>query len=346
MLGNTNSYADYDSYAAGKANVGLDNLAAAGQMIIDSQNGTISNCILEIPQNIKCEINDSTLTLKSGSILTRAGSTYGTITLTRDNVWEFNLPIMGDDKAFVFSGGNGHTPNPKSVSRAFSGNSSSYPNNPQDGDLYFNTTDMTIYIWRNNLSAWETYVGAYPFCVIEIKNHQLSFAKDSNGNDMIFNGAGYIGHHAFIYPNVKALVPNGFNEDGSLKSNLFINQSLQIIELKNPSYETNWYYPIQLNAGGAISRPAYRSIETKDELLQQGALIQYVKSDNKCYLWDGTSYGTQNWCPFVDYNYNDTTVTDFTIRQPYEGAANLLTKDIKEQIGDIDTILHNINSGS
>ena len=47
----------------GYANTSLSNLSSDGQMVVDSQNGTISNCILEIPQNIKLELENNVLTL-------------------------------------------------------------------------------------------------------------------------------------------------------------------------------------------------------------------------------------------------------------------------------------------
>lgn len=313
-----------------KANIGLDNLSSDGQMIIDSANGTISNCILEIPQNIKCEINGSTLTLKSGSILTRTGSTYGTFTLTQDNVWNLNVAAMGDDKLFMFTGGNGHTPNPKSVSRTFSGDSSSYPNNPRDGDLYFNTTDKTIHIWRNNQSAWETYINAYPFCVIEIKNHQLSFAKDSNGNDMIFNGAGFIGHHAFTNIQVKELASDGYNDDGSLKNIEITTNAFIITEmLANP------FNALLLGNGGVTRRKYLGKFKTYNDVPRPIASLDlaYISNDNVLARYDGTKWVKENgYAVFVEYSYDGTIVTDFIIRQPYEGARCLLTDEIKEEV--------------
>ena len=39
-----------------------------------------------------------------------------------------------------------------------------------------------------------------------------------------------------------------------------------------------------------------------------------------------------NYINLIDYTYNGTTVTQFDILHPYEGARNLLTDDIEEEV--------------
>ena len=312
--GTLSDQTDLQNALNAKANTSLSNLSADGQMTVDSLNGTISNCILEIPQNLKIEISGTTITIKSGSIIAMTGSsTYTTVTLSADSTRD--VSGFGNGTYYLIYTGYQITLYDKN--RVQSG--SSLPENPAVNDRFYLTTDYSYY-YGNSSNVWTKNAGSYPLAIVIGDSEGFHFAKDSNGNDMIFNGVGFIGHHAFVLPNVKALVCKGYKEDRTLNSLLFNNQSLQIIELRNPSYMPNWYYPIQLNAGGNVARNAYRHIETKDELLQQTALIQYVESDNLCYLWNGSSYQTQNWCPFVDYNYDGTTVTDFTIRQPVRTA--------------------------
>ena len=58
-----------------KTNTDLDNLSSIGQAVLDAKQDiatavnydNITNCITEIPQDIKLELNDGTLTLKAGS---------------------------------------------------------------------------------------------------------------------------------------------------------------------------------------------------------------------------------------------------------------------------------------
>ena len=316
------------------ANRDLSNLTSTGQMVIDSQNGTISNCILEIPQNIKMTLENNVLTLKAGSTVVLAnGETYTTVQLANDISRDISTIVLADNNKYIAICSATQVFSPVHLSRCASGNTL-----PANDDYtyywYYKVDEKILYFKSPYDTTWRNIQAAYPICILTRNSGEdISFAKDSNGNDMIFNGAGFIGHHIFVYPNVKALVCKGYKDDRTLDSLLFNNQSLQIIEMRNPSYLPNWYYPIQLNAGGSVARNAYRHIKTKDELLQRAALIQYVESDNLCYLWNGSSYDTQNWCPFVDYNYNGTTVTDFTIRQPYdEGARNLLTDEIEAEV--------------
>ncbi|MBR1600794.1 MAG: hypothetical protein IJ677_04375, partial [Alphaproteobacteria bacterium] len=313
----------------------LDNLSTSGQMIIDSANGTISNCILEIPQNIKLTLENNVLTLKAGSVITRTGENYTTITTTEDQT--FNLSTLANGRYLQCAGRtSGNLVYHDLLSKFGSGNAL-----PADGTMYskfYLTTDKIIYSWHNNI--WEAWTASYPICVFDVENGVASFAKDSNGNDMIFNGAGFIGHHAFFYPEVAGLKSNGFNEDGSFASNAWTNNSLQIIELDKT--QSN----IMNRIAGIITRNYFDDIKNAPNDNSKDVQVGYDKEKNQMfYRPHGTSDWTSengNYLNLVDYTYNGTTVTDFTIRQPYQGARNLLTDDLYKQIGDVETLLATI----
>ena len=55
-----------DTALSGKANTDMDNLTSTGQNIANWSTN-VTNCITEIPQDIKLELNSGTLTLKAGS---------------------------------------------------------------------------------------------------------------------------------------------------------------------------------------------------------------------------------------------------------------------------------------
>ena len=221
------------------ANRDLSNLTAAGQLVIDSQNGTISNCILEIPQNIKIELSNGVLTLKAGSIVTLSGSTYQTVTTTADisltntsnGTW-FLTYSNGAIARSQFGGTSGDTP----------------PENPTTSNLWFDTT--TREVKRYSSGTW--YVVSYPLCAFKtVGGVTTEFVKDSNGNDMIFNGAGFVGTTLFVYPNIKGLIPNGFNEDGSLKSIEFTTNSVSLNTRSGARDES--YIIINQNASISVS---------------------------------------------------------------------------------------------
>lgn len=308
---------------ATRASTALDNLSSDGQMIIDSVNGTISNCILEIPQNIKLELSNSVLTLKAGSILTKTGDTYTTATVITDKTIDFTTDVANaSDGYYPLVVGFSTAPSKQGLVSLSKWNSGSeLPATSNNNDVYYNVTDKLIYLYGNG--SWAQWGVAYPLALLQVINHQLSFAKDSDGNDIIFNGACFVGHHAVIYPFSKYLLCNGINSDGTMNSNKNSLDSLQIRELVNNrdviALDNNLYLS------------AWKKVDKDKNLLTSGE-ITYVASENLTYGNNGSTIAAFRRCFFVDYNYNGTTVTDFTIRQPYEGARYLLTDEIKEEV--------------
>ena len=168
-----------------------------------------TNRILEIPQNIKLELNDGTLTLKAGSKVyipngfESDGTTpkFDIITLTKDLIYveptsnALTLPL------FVSSNGNG-------LFRRGNNNSGKTVPDNYNGAFYNLTTNkMESY---NNGSLAVTM--SLPVCICT--------NSATSGNNMVsinqlFNGFGYIGSTIFALPGVKCLVGNGRNPDGS-----------------------------------------------------------------------------------------------------------------------------------
>lgn len=311
-----------------KASTSLDNLSSVGQMIIDSQNGTISNCILEIPQNIKVTLENNVLTAKSGSVLTDSGATYQTITITSDKT--ITIPIGSNNRWLIFATRSGVLA-PVVARACVSGTTDSLAGQPIH--IWFDTTNREVLYYGSDGTTGSHRT--YPLCVIDVVDGVASFAKDSNGNDMIFNGAGFIGHHAFIYPDVKALIPNGFNDNGSLKSVSITRSALTIKEIIG-----NRYFAIN-SATSINDRPSYFEVDTLDDLYAKNLQgFYYVKSINQCYSWVGSSGNLYPYnTVFISVKLSGTTVTDFTIRQPYQGARNLFTDDLYKQMGDVETLL-------
>lgn len=314
-----------------KASTSLDNLSTAGQMIVDSQNGTISNCILEIPQNIKLEIVNGHPVIKAGSKVALTGATYTETTITQDTV--IGIQNFGVSDGLVFytsfvSSYLGYVP----LSRIYSG--SSQPTVSGNTNLWFNTEDKKIYYTLNAGADWNTLsVFSFPLAAVHMNSSGqiTNFLKDSNGNDMIFNGAGFIGHHAFIYPNVKALLPDEFNTDGSLKSSKILTDTLQIIKLL-----TQLGRSLCFAGSKNIGSIAFVSVKNKNELQQQ-YLYQYCQETNSTWLWNNSAWqNNTKRCQFVAYTYNGTTVTDFTIRQPVRMAT---VEMLNNTLGDIETLL-------
>ena len=308
------------------ANRDLNNLTATGQMVIDSQNGAISNCILDIPQNIKLTLENNVVTLKAGSIVVRGGEVYTTYTLTEDK----SLTISLDDGRYVlFTGATGA---PMMIIQNKLGSGTTLPADSSVYGRFFITTNKTFYNWSGAQNAWVESGMTYPIAIIDVINGVASFAKDSNDNDMIFNGAGFVGHHAFVYPGVKALIPDGLNADGSMKSINYTNNALRIVEMSSTTPASGYKKILQMGSTGVYNANNYKEVESYNDLETKNYSIQYVKKDNIIYYYNSATYETRIIAKILSYSYNGTTVTDFAIRQPVRIATTEILDKIQDQV--------------
>lgn len=181
---------------------------AVGKYPLNERN--ITNCITEIPQDIKLELNNGTLTLKAGSkvYVPNGVGVFDILTIQNDLTVNYGSVANGNYMVFVSSDGT-------SALRIVAGQCHSgttqptglvYPNN-----IWYDTTNNIIKYTTDNGT---TYSGKYsfPLCIA------ISSGTAWLNIDQIFNGFGYIGSTVFALPGVKGLIPDGRNADGSLKS--------------------------------------------------------------------------------------------------------------------------------
>ena len=212
-----------DVILANYANTDLSNLTSTGKNISNwSSNAT--NCLTEIPQDIKLELNNGTLTLKTGSkvyipngfnnntpkfdeVITSSDITVDTYTSVTDR--------------FIFLSGNAAYGS--GVTNCYSGNTATMNSmTPAAYKRFYNTETNKVYWGGINGDAWVETPSCLPLAIVQ---------HDSSGNytkiDQVFNGFGYIGSTIFVLPNVKGLIPNGRNDDGTLKTTSCIINSVQ-----------------------------------------------------------------------------------------------------------------------
>jgi len=299
------------------------------QTVIDTHNGTISNCILDIPQNIKVTLDNNVITTKAGSVLTYGGSVYTTQTITQDRATTIS-DTLANGFYFVNGSGNG-TPILTEQSKFGSGDTL-----PEDGSTYerFYLTTSTDF-WHWNSSQWVHSGLSYPLCMVEIVSGVASFAKDSNGRDMIFNGACFVGQYAVFYPNIKALIANGFNTDGSLKSTLIKTNSIQVVNI-SVSQEV-----FGIKSDNTIDAASYQSVPYLEvneiPTTNIGSYVYNIKN-NLSYRWfnSGGYYIQSDVVYLLDSIKSDTTVTDFTIRQPVRTATVEMLDKVQANINTVD----------
>ena len=196
--------------APNQAQAAADSAALAFQYANDKINQThITNCITYVPQDIKLELNNGTLTLKAGSkvYVPNGDGVFDEVAITND------LTISGgisSAKCFLFLTPN-NTLQIREVDISESGASSTLTGQYR---AWYDTTNNSIKFTDDTGATW-TGGYSFPLAVISCSSSSIS------GIDNIFNGFGYIGSTMFVLPGVKGLIPNGRNADGTLKNDLF-----------------------------------------------------------------------------------------------------------------------------
>ena len=173
-----------------------------------------TNRILEIPQSIKLELNNGTLTLKDGSkvYVPNGFESDGTTP-------KFDIVTIDNDLSYT----------------------ESYSGSALQRQMYYNYLTGGIFRGSGNISSGSTAPSTYPSVWYDTTNNKcwlyLSSSEKEQASlplgiitiesgiksiDQIFNGFGYIGSTMFALPGVKIQAPNGVNEDGTCKSNIKI----------------------------------------------------------------------------------------------------------------------------
>lgn len=170
----------------------------------------ISNCITEIPQDIKLELSsDGTLTLKAGSKLymPNGAGVFDVVNITSDKTRTGTATTTVQTMFFwdVFANGI----RSRLLNSMTSGGSAPtvFTNSP----TWYDTTNNKIKFYNTD-GTIASEQGCLPLCVCTANSSGIQSI------DQVFNGFGYIGSTIFALPGVKGLIPNGRNADGSLKN--------------------------------------------------------------------------------------------------------------------------------
>lgn len=170
-----------------------------------------TNRILEIPQDIKLELNNGTLTLKAGSKFyvpngfESDGTTPKFDTITVESDLSVSSSWGVSDETFVYYKVTAYElfiehPN---------FNKGSGTTGVPDGTYYYTNTNQI-----SRTAGGEFQFGeSFPLAKITISSD-----NKVTSIDQVFNGFGYIGSTVFALPGVKVQTPNGRNEDGTYKS--------------------------------------------------------------------------------------------------------------------------------
>ena len=213
-----------ESSLSGKSSTDLDNLSQTGEAHFAnsalSNSPYTTNRVLEIPQDIKLELNNGTLTLKAGSKVyfpngfESDGTTpkFDVVTTTEDIIQTnvsttTRLMFLKNSTAFGTS---------LPATNCFSGNTSP----THTGYAYWYDTANNIIRYDENTGTWDA--GGYSLPV-GIRTADNSVVTSIN---QVFNGFGYIGSTVFVLPGIKCEVPNGRDVNGACLNSIYTRTSV------------------------------------------------------------------------------------------------------------------------
>lgn len=180
---------------------------------------TITNCITEIPQDIKLELNSNySITLKAGSkIYIPNGFESDGVTKKFDVVIiksDITNTRTGDETQEFLFGTNNSINFWKNL---YSGDTAP---SEQQNMVWYDTANNIIKYTTDTGSTWINSGFSLPLCIY------TRFESGIKSIDQVFNGFGYIGSTIFVLPGVEGLSPNGIDYSTGIKKN-------NILSIKN-----------------------------------------------------------------------------------------------------------------
>ena len=257
----------------------------------------VSNCITEIPQDINLELNNGTLTLKSGSKLyvPNGSGTFDILTLTADKT---TTQTANDTRMYLY---NGSYIEKFPLAQCYSGDAAP---SGQTYMFWYDTANNLMKMTTDGGTTW-TSGWSLPFCIATASGGALTRI------DQVFNGFGYIGSTVFALPGVTGVAPNGYNTDGTLRNSVRSITTVQVITMVNTLTENRTF--IVYNVGGvelvsgSMGQVWYDTDSNK--LMWAGLLIDgFVCFDAGFTSGKVTSFIPKKGFRAVDYNESDFVV--------------------------------------
>ena len=272
----------------------------------------ITNCITELPNNIKLEYSNDILTIKAGSKLyyPNGANVFEEVVLENDET----CTLSGTSTYYIFRrnapGTTGYFA--AQLYQISSGTSSDSSTN----GVFYNTTTNRIDWYEGGNRGDRLY--SFPICKISVSSGVITSI------DRIFNGIGYIGSIVYATPGITVLIPNGRNEDRTLiniektttnvstytafNDDFVINYNGTIAEVFNAKYKEGETLPTDL-----VSGFWYNTRENKVYRVTNNVIGNQEKVAICCHITtDGNQKATN-----IDYKYpfRGTDYYDFKNRE-------------------------------
>lgn len=235
----------------------------------------LTNCLTEIPQDIKLELADGALTLKAGSkvYVPNGVGKFDVVTIQKD----VGEKRTSTGQEFLLSNENGAI---GFWRKLYSGDSK-----PVDSGSYvwYDTANNVIKATTDGGASWIPEKFSLPLGIYTANGTGVTSI------DQVFNGFGYIGNNTFILPGVKCKRTNGFNADGSLNS-----IETTITKVTIPSFDTEVGRPLYFINGdnSAISNFVSGNAYVYDKSINNFITRNTKKVRNLCFAYSVTKDST------------------------------------------------------
>lgn len=281
-------------------------VGGVGVDALDTTN--VSNCITQIPQDIKLELNNGTLTLKAGSKVYVPNGTgvFDTITTPADKTI-FGSSIAYSDKVLISYNSNNNTLLGARIGGTNTIGSGTLADRPAASSmsfgtgLYYATDENKLYIGNKSQNTW-TADASLPIAIASVES-----GIGCTSIDRVFNGFGYIGSTAFALPGVTLVKPNGRNADGTLKNTVSTTTSV-LTTTDISSITGGLWYTLDTNGIARVNFGTYTFDEEKNYFYNtSGVAYSFVVLDYNSYRTNGvvTSFNPKFAFHAVDYNDTD-----------------------------------------
>ena len=275
-------------------NIGTDLLATKTDLNL-SNSTAITNCITEIPQDIKLELDNGTLTLKAGSkVYVPNGANNYDLVITETD-YSADISTYSGLYMLAVNRSTGSIAGVSTIQNCISG--ATAPSSPTALQGWYDTTNNIIKRYSGG-SEQTSLRCSFPLCSVTSNGTTITSI------DQVFNGFGYIGSTVFALPGVKGLIPNGRNVDGSL-NNIEYTTSNVILYTDSGNNSTfnivlsswNTLYPLDCE---------YDSINNIIKYLGDNAPNRYIIGKTSFSSGKITSFTTKAAFHALDYNDSST----------------------------------------
>ena len=282
---------------------------------ISNWSSNVSNCITKIPQDIKLELNNGTLTLKAGSKV-----------YVPNGVGNFDELVIQNDLTTITSWGeqvqlglfvksDGSTMFIINMKERCS--SGSTPPTATNIQIWYDTTNNLVKRYASGADTGDRY--SLPIALV--RKGDAVESSNISSIDQVFNGFGYIGSTIFALPGVKGLIPNGRNADGTLKNTIVTSPSVVTMAMAN-YMAGRQHCPLNIFSNGSlggmdINQNDWGTVSKLSDIKRVAYSCWYCEEDNFVHYFDVSVVESLTTRIFagsfdVDSNNNITSLTTKT----------------------------------